>query len=151
MDDIAIKHTRTDIFKDKVQIRLALDSMGIEIESILTENDIIIPNIKWDKVYPHWLIATIEDEVIGCVQVLPSRPIGFMEFLFIRPSVGVRLRTIAIRKLIYTGLATIQQGNAQYAACAIKSDNVKMQKILGNMNCVKTADAAIMVKLLSTG
>lgn len=142
--------TRAQVLKDKVKIRLATNEAGPLIAEVLKANGIEIPGANWDSVFPHWLIATVDDEVIGCIQVMPAKPIGWLEFLYVKPSSSFKFRAIAIRKLLYQGLATIKMAGAQYAGCPVDSANVKFGDMLIKMNFVKAAEAHLLVKKLET-
>lgn len=143
------RKTRAEILRERVQIRLALDEAGPLIAEVLKENGIEIPGADWNRVFPHWLIACDGDQVIGCVQVMPAKPIGYCEFLFAKPSVSFKLRAIAIRKLILQGIATVHLGGASYCACTVDTKNQKFLGVLERMNCSKVHDGMVMVKRLT--
>jgi hypothetical protein len=90
-----------------VEIRLAVNDAGPAIAAVLKANGIELEHADWSKVFPHWLIATVDDDVIGCCQVLPAKPVGYVEFLFVMPSAPFKVRAIAIRKLIIQSMATL--------------------------------------------
>jgi hypothetical protein len=145
---IEIPKTRGEILRDKVQIRLALDVYGKDIEKILAENDVFLPGADFSKVFPHWIIAMVEDEVIGCLQVMPAKPIGWLEMLAVKPSVSFKLRAIAMRKLMQQGIATLYLGGSQLAFATVGTSNKKMKSVLEKINFSKVFDAEIMVKSL---
>ena len=142
--------TRAEAFRNRVKIRLATNEMGPHIRDVLAENGIELPEAKWDAVFPTWLIATVEDEVIGCCQVLLAKPVGFVEFLFVRPSVGFKLRAIAVRKLIIQGLATLYHGGCQYCGGVVSRNNEKFHGVLEKLNFVQAGNATVMLKRLTS-
>ena len=142
------KRTRAQVMRDKVVIRLALDETGPRIAEILKENDIVLPHADWSKVFPHWLIATVDDDVVGCLQVMPAKPVGWCEFLFVKPSAPFKIRAIAIRKLIISGMATIKAGGCAYVAGMVDTRNKKFSDVLTKLNFLRGSDHMMMIKRL---
>lgn len=141
--------TRAQALRDKVEIRLAVNEAGAAIEAVLAANGIKIPDADWSNVFPHWLIATVEDEVIGCVQVAISKPVGYLEFLFVLPSTPFKLRAIAIRKLLIQGFSTLHLAGCQYVGGVVEKGNGKFANVLENLRFVKTYGADVYVKRLA--
>lgn len=142
------KRTRADVLRDKVKIRLALDEAGPLIAGVLKENGIELPGADWSKVFPNWLIATVDDEVIGCLLVLPAKPVTYGEFLYTKPAAGFKLRAIAIRKLIAAGMTTAHQNGSSYVAGLVDFKNEKFHKILTQLNFVAVSPRMMMAKRL---
>ena len=89
------RKTRAEIIRNKVKIRLAPDTSGVLIQKILKDNGIELP-VDWTKgIYPYWLLATVEEDVVGCIQVIPAKPMGMIEFLYVSPSAPFKIRAIA--------------------------------------------------------
>lgn len=142
------KVSRETILRDKVKIRLALDECGQQIAVILAENGVVIPGCDWSRIFPSWLIATVGNDIIGCIQVMPAKPVGYCEFLFTKPGISFKLRAIAIRQLIEQGIATVRLAGASYCACTVHSENAKFLGVLEKMNITKLHDGSVMVKRL---
>lgn len=143
-----LKRSRAEVYRDRVQIRLALDEAGPEIGKLLADNGVVLPGVTWEKVFPHWLIACDGDEVIGCVQVLPAKPVGYLEFLFVKPSAGFKLKAIAIRKLLLQGFASLYQYGSKYVGGVVSTKNKKFADVLGKLNFVPVSSADIHLKRL---
>lgn len=141
--------SRAQVLRDKVEIRLAVNEAGPAIEAVLKANGIELPHADWSKVFPHWLIATVGDDVIGCCQVLPAKPVGFVEFLFVTPTTPFKLRAIAMRKLLIQSFATLHYGGCQYVGGVIATKNVKFANVVEKLRVVKTYNADMYVKRLS--
>mgnify|MGYP001600186812 FL=1 len=144
-----VTRTRAQVLRDKVKIRLATDEAGPLIAALLKANNIVLPGETWERVFPNWLIATVDDEVIGCVMVLPGRPIGFLEFLFAKPSANFKFRAIAIRKLLLQGMATIQHAGASYVAGMVDVSNKRFQNVLDNLNFIGLTEHRAYLKRLA--
>lgn len=130
-------------------IRLATNQAGPEIADVLKENGIELPGVKWDNVFPHWLIATVDDEVIGCCQVLVAKPVGYLEFMSVRKSAPFKLRAIALRKLLLQGMATLHTAGCNYVGGVVATKNFKFANVLEKLNFIKTYSAEVLVKRLS--
>ena len=144
----AVKPSRAQALRDKVEIRLAVNAAGPEIAEILKENGIELDGADWSKVFPHWLIATVDDDVIGCLQVMPSKPIAYCEMLCVKPGVSFKLRAIAIRKLILQGIATAYHGGASYVACNVDYANDKFVGVIEKLNVRRMCERTLFVKRL---
>jgi len=142
------KRTRAAVLRDKVKIRLALDETGPLIAEILKENGIDLPGMDWSKVFPHWLIATVDDDVIGCLQVMPSKPIAYCEMLCVTEKVSFKLRAIAMLKLMQQGIATAYHGGASYVACNIDFGNDKFTNVIKKMNAQMMCGRFLFMKRL---
>lgn len=139
--------SRAQVLRDKVVIRLATNSAGPAIAAVLKENGIDLPGVKWDDVMPHWLIATQDDDVIGCCQVLVAKPFGFVDFLFVRPSVKFKVRAIAIRKLMLQGIRTLEVAGCSYAGAFVSEKNRKLADVVGKI-ATPVGKSELMVKRL---
>lgn len=136
---VAERHTRAERLRESVVIRLALDEAAPEIERILQENGLAI---ECDKCFPHWFIATVDDKVIGCVQSLPAKPVGYMNFLYVTGA-PFKLRAIAVRKLLIQGMASVYEYGGKYVAAHVP---VKFRDVAAKLNFV--GDGELMVKRL---
>ena len=128
---------------------MAVNAAGPAIAALLKENGVDLPGIKWDDVFPHWLLATTGDDIIGCCQVIPSKPFGYVECLFLRKSVPFKLRAIAIRKLMIQSVATLKLAGCSYAGATVATRNFKFANVIEKFNAVKTFSGDIYVKRLA--
>lgn len=142
------KRTRAEVLRDRVQIRLALNEAGPLIAEVLKENGIELPGADWSKVFPHWLIACDGDKVIGCLQVMPAKPVGWCECLYVKPSAPFKIRALAIRKLIIHGMATCSIAGCSFVAGMVDVKNRKFEEVLKKVNFVRAPDHMMMVKRL---
>ncbi len=143
------KRSRAQAIRDRVKIRLAVNEAGPAIEAVLKENGIILESADWSKVFPHWLIATVDDDVIGCIQVVISKPIGYLEFLFVLPSAPFKFRAIAIRKLMTQGFETLRLAGCNYCGGVVWQTNKKFAGVIQKLNAVKMKPCDIYIKRLA--
>lgn len=142
------RKTRADFYRDKVQVRLAVDGTGPMIAAVLKENGIEFPGADWSRIFPSWLIATVGDDVVGCVQVMPVKPVGYVNFLYVRPSISFKLRAIAFRKLGLAAISTMHYAGIRYVAGMVSQENAKLINVLEKINFAKLADGAVMIKYI---
>lgn len=145
---IPVKRSRAQVLRDKVAIRLATDETGPKIAEVLKSNDIELPDADWSKVFPNWLIATVDDDVIGCIMVMPAKPFGFLEFLFTKKTAPYKLRIIAFRKLAQQGVATLQLAGSSWVLGTVEPGNKAFLQILDNHGVIHAYDAKLMAKRL---
>jgi hypothetical protein len=143
---VSTHRSRAQVLRDRVEIRLAVNEAGPQIESVLKANGIVLPDANWGTVFPHWLIACVDELVIGCCQVLHSKPVGYVEFLTVHPEAPFKIRAIALRKLMLQSINSIYAYGAQYVGGVVGKENRKFADVIGKMGFVKTYQADMYAK-----
>lgn len=68
-------------------VRMATNEEGEIIRHILEQADEFnIPGLDWSRVWPNWLVAEHKGIIVGCIQVLPGRPLGYIGSLAVLPA-----------------------------------------------------------------
>lgn len=142
------KKTRADHYREMVAIRLAVPEAGPLIAGILKENGIQVDEADFQTVSANWLIACVEDEVIGCVLVLPAVPFAAAEFLMVKPSASFKLRAIAIRKLMQQAMATAYACGATHIVGMVDGKNQKFYDVLTKDGFSAVSPHMAMIKRL---
>lgn len=142
------KPSRAQQIRDMVEIRLATNEAGPKIAEVLKANGIVLEHADWSKVCPHWLIACVDQHVIGCAQVIPGLPVGYVEFLFVHPEAPFKLKAIAVRKLMAVSISTLYHAGCQYVGGVVGQSNRKFADVIKKLNFHKTQAADIFVKRL---
>ena len=70
-----------------ITVRLASNYEGDLIRELVYQNGFDLDWIDWNDIYPFWLVALMEENIVGCIQVCLSRPIGRIELLSINPDI----------------------------------------------------------------
>jgi len=140
------KRTRADFYRDQVQVRLAVDEAGPLIAALLKENGIEFPGCDWSHVFPAWFIATQKDDVIGCLQVMPVKPVGYVNFLHVKPSATFKMRAIAIRKLTLAAIATMHYAGGHYVAGFVNPENKRFLNVLEKLKFAKLSSGLIVIR-----
>ena len=96
-----------------IKIRLASNEDGPRMADLAREGGFQMPHIRWDDVYPYWLLAERNHQILGMVQVCHGRPIGRMEMLCLDEKLEGRDRAICARQLLVAGCATLRQNGSQ--------------------------------------
>jgi hypothetical protein len=135
------KRTRARVIREKVKIRLAPDECAGEIGRLVG-----MEGFAWDRVFPNWYIATVDDEVIGCVQVLPARPMGYANFLSVKRAVPFKLRAIAADKLCLAAMASLNLYGSQWLTC--NTAEARFLDVLKGRGFIQVNETALMMKRL---
>lgn len=144
-----IARSRAQVLRDKVEIRLAVNEAGPQIAAVLKANGIELAHADWSEVFPHWLIACVDELVIGCCQVLHSKPVGYVEFLCVHPEAPFKIRAIALRKLMLQSINSIYTYGAQYVGGVVGQKNRKFSEVIEKTGFVKTYSADMYAKRIA--
>lgn len=131
-----------------VRVRLATNSEGTRILELLTHAGFKVDGLDWSKIAPFWLVAEMNGQVLGCIQVCLGLPIGRAELLAVDPNVTHVLRALLVKRLIYGALSTIKASGAQAATSLVPFEMKSYKKILKKMGCVSMGAGNEMAKLL---
>ena len=103
--------------RPRTHISIALNSEGPAIKDLCIQAGFEdYTKLAFDDIYPYWLVAKLENKIVGAIQTLPGRPIGRLESLCYEPGLSDIDRTRVMRDLVSTGLATLKMGNATMAS-----------------------------------
>ena len=138
--------SRLDRALKEVKVRFAHDGEGMAIAQLVHSSHEAVPNVTWEKVRPHWMVALKDDEIIGCVQVCYSVPIGRMEFLSFAPNLPYRTRALAVKALLNLGAITLKMAGAQAVAGCIPFADKSFKEMLKDNGCVLYHSANVLGK-----
>lgn len=93
-------------------IRLALNGDGDRIRELVTTTQINIPTLDWSDIYPYWIAAEINGQIVGCLNVALSKPIGRLDLLAVDGSLSALARGRVVKALIVQGFATLMADGA---------------------------------------
>lgn len=145
---LTVKKSRAEVYRESVRLRIAGNEDGPKIETLFKMNNVVFPLANWETVTPHWLVATVDDDVIGCLLVVTARPVGLLEFLLVKPTVKFKLRAIAMQKLALLGATTLREYGCAYLSCVVVADNKPFFDVLKKYGFMEAAPATVMVKRL---
>ena len=133
-----------------VTIRVARNEIRDAIRELLADNGIMaLTDARWDDIFPHWLIATIDDDVIGCLHVVPSRPFGYLDFLCVKPGVSKSVQAVTVKKLLLTGCGQLRELGADFAVSFVEHRLKSYRNVLKNNGCLLGPSGNAVIKRLN--
>lgn len=103
----------------KVQVRYALDEDGPRIGELAALCG--APGLDWSRVAPYWLVALLDDEIVGALQMLYGYPLARIDFLWIDPALGRRERALVTRDITDFAIVMLHAGGCEIVASSIDS------------------------------
>lgn len=86
--------------------------------------------LEWRDIYPHWLVAEMNGEVVGAIEVLVGKPVGRAEFLSIRQDLHHIDRARISKLLLITAMATLIQAGSQVMMGIVPFENKQFKRML---------------------
>ena len=102
-----------------IEVRLAQNEDGDTIHDLLHADGLNLEGLDWHDIYPHWLVAEIEEKIVGCVEVLIGKPIGKMEFLATDDALSHRDRACVVKELFAQVGAVLKIAGVQMVSGSI--------------------------------
>ena len=143
-DDLRLQRAMREI-----RVRFARDSEGMAIAQMVHCSHDAVPNVAWDKVYPYWMAAEKDGELIGCVQVCYSIPVGRMELLSFAPNLPYRTRALAVKALLNLGVLTLKKSGAQVVAGCLGFEQKSFKDILKGLGCTVLTSGNVLQKAVA--
>lgn len=113
-----------------MNIRLALNEDGSRLRELVALTQADIEWLDWSDIYPHWLVAEKNDQIVGCINLAVSKPIGRLDLLAVDPSLGPHARGRTVRALILRGLATLKHAGCSASLSQIPFELKAYKKLL---------------------
>lgn len=130
----------------EVRVRYARDSEGSAIAQMVHSCHDHVPVAEWAPIYPYWLAAEHDGEMIGCVQVCYSAPVGRLEFLSFLPNLPYRTRALAVKALLGLGELTLRKTGAKAIAGCLGFEQKGFKEILKGEGCRVVMSANVMAR-----
>ena len=132
--------------KPNITVALAQNGEAEDVKRLVLAAGFAVPEVGWENIYPHWLVAKRGDEIVGCMEVLLGRPIGRLENLVVDKSLDNYARARVVRSLWFQGIAVLKQYGADLASYMIRFEDKSWKKILKKRGAVVMARGNIMVQ-----
>ena len=133
---------------DAHSIRLATNADGPAIGNLVEAGGFRVDGIDWTEVEPYWLVAENGVGIVGCLQVLPGKPIGRLEFLVVDDSLRHRERATIARDLGIQGYATLRLAGSQAASNMVPFNNKGFKRILKRRGARVMSSGNMFIKRL---
>lgn len=131
-----------------MNLRLANNLEGARIAELLLQNEFTIDGLDWTEVYPHWLVAEDGESIIGCVQIILSRPVGWLELLSLEPALGRKRKARTVKALVSHGAALLKGFGAQVAMGSVPDGLESYMTVLLRRGAVVTSRGFMVAKRL---
>jgi N-acetylglutamate synthase-like GNAT family acetyltransferase len=128
-------------------VRLATNADGPRIGELLTGMG-FRDALDWSDIAPYWLVAEEEGRIIGAVQTVLGKPVGWMELLSIDPGLSHKRKAMVVRALIYRGMALLQGAGAQMVMFSVPHELRSYRAVLERRGGVVVGAGNIMAKRL---
>ena len=133
----------------KIEIGLASNDDGSRLRELSKQAGFLsADDLDWSDIYPYWLVARIKGEVMGCIQIAMSKPVGYAEMLNIDQSVGHKSRVLMVKELVLQANATLARGGASMVFGMIPFELKSYKKILKKHGAVVVASGNVLAKRL---
>ena len=105
----------------KIEIRLAQNTDGESMGALAERCGFAFGDwdIDWSDIYPYWILAEVDGEIIGMLNVCPGKPFGRLEMMCVEPTIGQAERRQTIVDLDQQGRAVLVQYGCQGSMCNI--------------------------------
>jgi hypothetical protein len=138
---------RLDRALKEISVRFARNGEGMAVAQMVHSSHAAVPNVAWDRgIYPYWIVAVKDGELIGCVQVCYSTPIARIEFLSFTPGLPYRTRALAVKALLSLASLAVKKTGAQVVAGCLGFDQKGFKEILKAEGCVTMMSGNILAR-----
>ena len=122
---------------------------GARIGALARASGFALEGVDWTAgVHPHWLVAERDGEVVGAIQIILSKPIGWLEMLSLDPELSRRQKALAVKALILSGAASLRGFGAQMAMGTVSEEMARFRRILKKRGVVDTGSGFVMAMRL---
>ena len=132
-----------------IQIRLAKNSDGDAVAELMRKCGFFQWDnwsIDWSDLEPNWIVAEHDGVILGCIQVIPAKPIGRMEVLTIDPDLGHKTRGAVVKKLTDHAVATNWMYGAQVVSSMIPYSLESYFKVALNREWISLDEGHIVMR-----
>ena len=127
----------------KFTARLAENTDGDRVQELVDTNGTGYPGVQWDNIKPWWAVVLDGEEIIGCAQVVASKPIGHVEFLNLDDSLSQMQRAYAFKVLISFATLMLHGSNVYIARSSIPHGMKQWKKVVKKRYGVHQFDGGI--------
>lgn len=129
-----------------INVRLARNEDGDTIHDLLHADGLNLEGLDWSDIYPHWLVVGPRGELVGCLQVLLGKPVGFIEFMATAKSLSHRDRAGVVQALYDQGYASLKTYGAQMIAGTIPFEMKAWKRVVKRRGGVVLASGNVLIK-----
>ena len=133
---------------DHIEIRCALNAEGERVRELVVQGGYNVAGLDfdWSDIEPYWLVATVNGEIMGCLQMCPGKPVGRIELLSVHKDMGPRKRASIVQGLVYDAMAALKVSGSQAVACLINLESKSFKRILKKRGAVVLASGNLLIR-----
>jgi len=133
-----------------IDISIASNEDGHKIKTLLEQqiDKESLNELEWEDIYPYWLIAKKDQDVIGCIQVSLSKPIGHMEMLMVDSSINSMQRSKIAWQLIVFAMNVLKLHGSQTANSVVSFTNKGFKRLLKKRGWQVADSGNLMTRVL---
>ena len=103
-------------------VRLARDADGSAIAGLARRGGFEIDGLDWSDIEPYWLVAGDRERIIGALQIILGKPIGWLEILVVDKELDHRMTAIAVKALVERGMTLLAGFGASAVMGSVPDD-----------------------------
>ncbi|MGE0373177.1 MAG: hypothetical protein AB7Q01_15015 [Gammaproteobacteria bacterium] len=107
-----------------------------------------LDRLDWSDLGGQWIVVDDGQQIAGCVQLLPGKPIGRAENLAVDPALSPRQRARVVSMLIRTSIMLLRRAGCGAIISAVPDDLDGYQTILERRGAVSLYPGQILIKRL---
>jgi len=130
-----------------VKIRIAQNLDGPRIGELAKHSGFTVDGLDWSEVHPFWLVAE-DEKVIGALQVILAKPIGWLEMLVLDPDLAELARARAVKQLASAGMTALKGFGSQLVMFSVPYEEKSYKKVLKKRGAVVAFSGNVMIKIL---
>lgn len=129
-----------------MNVRFATNDDAPRVKELVEETQ-KITGLDWSDIYPYWLVAE-KDEIVGCLNILMSKPLGRLELLSLDPKLGHYTRGRVAKALVYMGFGLLKAEGADGVLCIVSFSQKSFKKIIKRRGGIVVGQGNLMVRSL---
>jgi N-acetylglutamate synthase-like GNAT family acetyltransferase len=133
------------MMRPEVKVRLAVDAECERIQKLVHEAGFTVGSLEWSRIYPHWLVAEIHGNVVGCVQLCLGLPIARAEMLGTEQGLAHRDKAVISRELLLACVAAARQYGATALSGLVAFENKSFKRLLKRRGAFAIASGNLFV------
>ncbi len=115
---------------EKTSIRHATNTDGEAISELMFSAGYDPRGTDWSDIAPYWLVAEIDNKVVGAIQICYGKPMGRLDLTGILPELSAHRGARVYRDLVLSGLQTLHTFGAQTASGYVPFPNRNIKRFL---------------------
>ena len=132
-----------------IHIRYATDDDAPHLAELAAANGYTVEGVEWKDIYPFWLAAERDGEIVGALNLIAAKPIGWLEMLMLGEGVGRHARGRIVKALVERGCALLAGFGANVAMGSVPDELRSYITVLEHRGGVVTNRSVMVAKRLS--